>query len=447
MGAPSVTYGIITHGRRPEKLRRHLDSLRALHIPVCEILVAGEPPADLGPDVTVVPAAAAARQGRVSELRNLLLDRARHDLAVVADDDMILHADFYKGLCRGRDFDALAVRILNPDGTRYWDWATFGGPRGHCLLEPGESDPFVYLTGGIMALRSEVARSGVRGDAALGSCDQEDVEFSRRLKRAGFRLQFNPFSTVTHDDARCVQDGPIVLRLDGILDLIRKHYAAGRRTVASWWLRHLRELWPGALVDEEVVGGRGLGVGELQLPSPAPRRVTAACSFGTKLPVRFVGPVYGRGLAAERARAWAAALAGRVWLGVVHHGADYDDVSLQALAADEQDRVMRAGARAERMQAGLAITCGPAGDFYRVNDARWTAGVVTEMPALTPARVAACNALDEVWAPDASAVQALASAGVERARLQVVAGPAPAVERLLAAESRILLSSGYAHRD
>ena len=52
---------------------------------------------------------------------------------------MIFHADFANGLrhlvAHTADVDVLCVRLLNPDGTRYWDWATFGGPRGQQRAE------------------------------------------------------------------------------------------------------------------------------------------------------------------------------------------------------------------------------------------------------------------------------------------------------------------------
>lgn len=207
------SFCIITNGKRPAKLRREIESIRALGIPAFEIIVGGELPRDFSTQgLRVVPLPEAARAGRVSAMRNRLTEAARFDRLVVADDDLLFHGDFYAGLLAyGDDFEVLSVRILNPDGTRFWDWATYGGPRGHCLLDYGETDPFVYLTGGLGVMKAHIA-DRVKWDEALGYYQLEDVEFSGRLRRAGIAIRFCPYSTVTHDDDRYSQVGTTVVR-------------------------------------------------------------------------------------------------------------------------------------------------------------------------------------------------------------------------------------------
>lgn len=139
---------IITNGKRPRKLLSEIESIRSLRIPEFEILVGGEPPADLPEGVGAVLAIDAARNGRLGEMRNALTSVAKYSRLVIVDDDFIFHEDFYIGLQRyGDDWEALSVRILNPDGSRFWDWATHGGPRGHVLLDYDDSDDHVYITG------------------------------------------------------------------------------------------------------------------------------------------------------------------------------------------------------------------------------------------------------------------------------------------------------------
>src|SRR5262245_8813945 len=91
------SFCIITNGKKPEKLRTEIESIRALNIPNYEILLGGEPPAGFG-DLKVVPAVDAARNGRLGEMRNRLIEAARYDHLVIADDDLIFHPDFYLGL-------------------------------------------------------------------------------------------------------------------------------------------------------------------------------------------------------------------------------------------------------------------------------------------------------------------------------------------------------------
>jgi hypothetical protein len=186
-----------------------------LNIPVYEILIAGELPAGMPVDGFIYHALPdAARHGRLGEMRNFLCSQARYENLVVADDDMVFHADFYKGLLEfGPDYDVLAVRLLNPDGTRYWDWASFGGPCGHRLLDYGSDDPDVYVTGGLCIIRTAVAKS-VQWNENLVFYQNEDADFSRRLRLAGYTIKFCPHATVLHDDKRYTQSGNQVLRLE-----------------------------------------------------------------------------------------------------------------------------------------------------------------------------------------------------------------------------------------
>ncbi|MGV3754730.1 MAG: glycosyltransferase family 29 protein, partial [Verrucomicrobiota bacterium] len=206
------SFCLITNGKRPAKLQAEIDSIRALDITNSEILVAGEAPEDLDVGVRFIPAIDAARCGRLGEMRNRLTEQARFDHLVVADDDLIFHSDFYTGLQRyGDAWDVLCVRFLNPDGTRFWDWATHGGTRGHKLLPYTETDEHVYVTGGLCVLKSSIA-DRVQWDDGRGFYQGEDVDFSTCLRTAGIVPKFNEFSTVTHDDERYTQRGNVVVR-------------------------------------------------------------------------------------------------------------------------------------------------------------------------------------------------------------------------------------------
>ena len=229
------SFCIITNGKRPEKLAREIESIRALNVPTFEILVGGEVPPGL-PDVTVVPLVEAAAGGRLGEMRNRLVQAARYDHIVVADDDMVFHEDFYEGLRTfGENYDVLCVRMHNPDGTRYWDWATCGGTKGHRLLDYDEQDPYVYPTGGLCILKAAVARRVV-WDEARGFYQGEDVDFGRRLREAGVRIRFCRFSTVTHDDPQYTQIDEVVVRRADLLDIARDRYANKNLSEARYFL-------------------------------------------------------------------------------------------------------------------------------------------------------------------------------------------------------------------
>jgi glycosyltransferase involved in cell wall biosynthesis len=195
------SFCIITDGREPDKLRLEIESIRAQHEKNSEIFVGGAVPPGFE-DVYCVDMAEAARDGRLGFMRNRLVERARFGVVVVADDDMIFHPGFTKGIqMYPGDYDVLCVRILNTDGTRFWDWAVYGAPSGHHLIDYATNDPYVYVTGGMCIMRAYVPRL-VQWSDRLVFYQFEDIDFSRRINARGLRIRFCRESVVTHNDER-----------------------------------------------------------------------------------------------------------------------------------------------------------------------------------------------------------------------------------------------------
>ena len=172
---------IITDNKEPDKLNALIQSIQAQKMD-CEVLVSVDKD----------------RTGRLGYLRNKGCRQAKGDIFIVMDDDMILHPDFYNGLKRyGDDFDVMSVRILNPDYTRFWDWKAHENGT-NWLLDYGDNDPRVSLTGGFCIIKREVFLV-VQWDEARGFYQEEDVDFTQRLKARGYFPVMNPYSTVTHN--------------------------------------------------------------------------------------------------------------------------------------------------------------------------------------------------------------------------------------------------------
>jgi GT2 family glycosyltransferase len=66
------------------------------------------------------------------------------------------------------------------------------------LLDYGDNDERVSMTGGLCILDKGVF-TNVQWDETRGFYQEEDVDFSQRLKAASYTIEFNPWSTVTHD--------------------------------------------------------------------------------------------------------------------------------------------------------------------------------------------------------------------------------------------------------
>ena len=184
--AEEYSFVIITAGQRADKLQRLIDSIAAQGFPRVEVIVVRDE----------------KREGRLGALRNAGCRQAKYHNLIVLDDDMILHRDFYPGLCRFRSesktlYDVLSCRILNPDYTRYWDWKAHEGGK-NWLLDYGETDPRVSITGGLCIFNRAVF-GVVQWDETRAINQEEDVDFSNRLKSNNYKIGFNPWSTVTHD--------------------------------------------------------------------------------------------------------------------------------------------------------------------------------------------------------------------------------------------------------
>jgi hypothetical protein len=214
-GAPhadlDVSFCIITNGKRPAALRALVSSIARQNIPVFEIVITGD--WRIEDDIVYVPCREAAVGGYLGRMRNLAVGKAKFNHVVHLDDDFLLAPDWYRALRAHREpFDILTSQIRLPDGGRYWDHATIGGPRGHAILAEGEDDEFVYMTGGgAWVMRSDLAKS-VEWDESRAFYQGEDVDFSRRCQRLGARISHHHEMIAFHDDATYTNVGRRVLR-------------------------------------------------------------------------------------------------------------------------------------------------------------------------------------------------------------------------------------------
>lgn len=182
--AQEYSFVIITDGKEPAKLDRLIASIAAQHIPTVEVIVVRDE----------------KHEGRLGHLRNEGCHQARYYNLIVLDDDMILHPDFYPGILRFEEhenFDVYSCRILNPDYTRYWDWKAHEDGK-NWLLDYGDDDLRVSLTGGL-TIFSKGVFTNVKWNDEKKINQEEDVDFTHRLRAAGYKIGFNPWSTVTHD--------------------------------------------------------------------------------------------------------------------------------------------------------------------------------------------------------------------------------------------------------
>lgn len=209
------TFGIITDGRRVEKLHRLIESIEHQEFGSNprEILIAGAIPESVTErGFRTFPMEEAAVQGRLGAMRNVLAQAAEFNKFVSLDDDLLLHPQWVQAVENvHEEFDLATGVILNPDLTRYCDWVN--NVDDYTFLrryEEGFAEQ-QYITGGY-GIYKDYLFVEHSWNGTLGFYQGEDVHFSRALFAAGFQLRFIPEAIVMHDDEQYTQKGYGVVR-------------------------------------------------------------------------------------------------------------------------------------------------------------------------------------------------------------------------------------------
>ncbi|MDH3251713.1 MAG: glycosyltransferase, partial [Ignavibacteria bacterium] len=237
-----LSFCIITAGKREQLLQTVIASIHAQGIPQYEIIVAGC--FHEAPGIIYVAAQGEAESGRLGAMRNAALAQAQYENVVILDDDIVPSPDWYEGLRQyGDRFEILTSQVRLPDGSRYWDHASFGGPRGQVILNPEEEDEFLYMTGGGGWLVKRRVWQALRWDDGLGFYKGEDVDFAARCREQGYRITHNHRSVVYHVDPVYTTIGRMVVMRSGgksarwVRD---KYHAAGPDQIISAARKHLQ---------------------------------------------------------------------------------------------------------------------------------------------------------------------------------------------------------------
>lgn len=202
--------GLPGQERRRPYLMRLLESVRLAGFPegATEVIVAGAIGIEL-PGAQILETPELAASGQLCTMRNRAIERSLGEILILCDDDILFTRGYWEGVEEAlpEDWDILCTRILNPNGTRFWDWATKHPKNGQGLLPYDATDPYVFVTGGHGVYRRQVF-DALLWNEDLRYGDIECYDFSERARKAGMRFAVAPQATVflqyQHCDAMSV---------------------------------------------------------------------------------------------------------------------------------------------------------------------------------------------------------------------------------------------------
>lgn len=195
------SFGIVSDGRKNERIMSLINTISSFKIPEFEILICGPSPADaLPPNVKVIDDSPCYVDLRIpiSRKKNLLIKAARFNNLIIMHDRISFPSDWYKKMCiYGNYYDLLCVPILNEDdhSKRMIDWVTYGSTsfefnklklfsRGNSYLNYDEWSEKIYVNGGYFQVKRNII-SSVMLNPNLYWGEKEDTDMSIRLYDAG----------------------------------------------------------------------------------------------------------------------------------------------------------------------------------------------------------------------------------------------------------------------
>lgn len=200
------TFGIVSDGRKNERILQIIDRINSFGIPQYEILICGPAPSATRLDnVRVLSDAHLYSDLRIpiSKKKNLIIQEAKYNNLIIMHDRIIPSKDWYANMLKyGNYWDCLSCRIINEENhaLRMADWQETNSkpPRPKILdifftkertLNYDEWSPDIYIAGGFFQIKKHL---GIKLAPYLYWGEKEDVDMSVRAYNDGVLFTFYP---------------------------------------------------------------------------------------------------------------------------------------------------------------------------------------------------------------------------------------------------------------
>ncbi len=197
-------FGIITNGKKDAQVDRIVESILALRIPHCQVIVCGTYSNRKKYKITYLHFTEKDERGWITKKKNLIAQKAAYENMVILHDRLVFAKGWYEGMKKyGNYFEVLScVQHLENTNTRVGDWAMAGvpySPRESVFdLAAGEIDYHdwdtdLFIPGSLYIMKKSVWKRAPWNEH-LAWAETEDCEQCWRFQRLGIVPRFNPYS-------------------------------------------------------------------------------------------------------------------------------------------------------------------------------------------------------------------------------------------------------------
>lgn len=194
----SWTFGIVSDGRKNERILTVIETIRELNIPNFEILICGPAPSAVLPGyVKVIDDSSYYKDIRIPlcKKKNAIIDNASYNNLVIIHDRINFDKYWFQQVVQsGNYFDAFIPAILDEDTKTQHviDLDSFDGPivKYHIPIFTKRWTPTLYMDGSVIIVKTNIAKQ-IHLSGYLHWGEYDDIDFTRKLKDNGYIITVN----------------------------------------------------------------------------------------------------------------------------------------------------------------------------------------------------------------------------------------------------------------